>query len=103
MATTAGLRDASALPSTPCWSGRMGLILFQRWLLWLLWRIRRALRGVDGFDVIANLALSVAPLTSETGDGSDGTRPLQNMPAEAGRKGLADHARSPERHRRPET
>ncbi len=34
------------------------------------------MRGIDGFDVIANLALSVAPLTSEPGDGSDGTRLL---------------------------
>ncbi|KHK96584.1 hypothetical protein LK09_14700 [Microbacterium mangrovi] len=43
---------------------------------YLLWQLRRVIRGADAFDVIGNMFLAVAPIASEPGDGSDGTRLL---------------------------
>lgn len=50
--------------------------LLRRQQAYLLWRLRRAIRDADAFDVVGNMFLSVAPVNSEPGDGSDGTRLL---------------------------
>jgi hypothetical protein len=43
---------------------------------YVLWLLRRAIRKMDTFDVVGNMFLAVAPIASEPGDGSDGTRLL---------------------------
>lgn len=49
---------------------------FGGWQAHLLRRLRRAIRTADAFGVVGNMFLAVAPLASEPGDGSDGTRLL---------------------------